>query len=82
MTTRAVRRNETGNDDIEYQVFGVFKSHDLDAAADCGDFDHRWMTVDEMYAALKNRALIDTSVQDFFACLPTAHTSVMNRVVG
>ena len=38
--------------EIEYQVFGVFKSSEKEPAADSGDKDHQWVALKEMYEAL------------------------------
>ena len=62
MVTRGEQRNETDDKEIEYQVFGVFKSSEKEPDADSGDKDHQWMALKEMYEALNNRELIDDMV--------------------
>lgn len=73
MTTRCEQRNQTDNSKVEYQVFGVFKSRTKPGEADSGDKDHRWMSLEEMYEALKNRELIDATVKTYFVSLQPAH---------
>ena len=41
MKSRAERRNKNDSTNLEYQVFGVFKSFDFEGQADEGDHDHR-----------------------------------------
>ena len=78
MKTRAERRNKNNNKSIEYEVFGTFKSHTIDADADAGDLDHRWMMLEDIFAALHDRPLIDGKVNNFFGCLPAAHKAAMD----
>ena len=78
MKTRAERRNKNDDKNIEYEVFGCFKSRTIDADADAGDLDHRWMMLEDIFAALHDRPLIDGKVNDFFGCLPAAHKAAMD----
>jgi hypothetical protein len=82
MTTRCEQRNQGDNSKVEYQVFGVFRSRTKAAEADSGDKDHQWMSLEEMYEALKNRELIDATVNTYFTSLQPAHQAAMDAVVG
>ena len=81
MKSRAERRNKCDNTNLEYQVFGVFKSFDFEGQTDEGDHDHRWMLLSEILEALKDRALIDGMVANFFGCLPAAHSAAMDLLL-
>mmetsp|Transcript_10408 Transcript_10408/g.24790 ORF Transcript_10408/g.24790 Transcript_10408/m.24790 type:complete len:200 (+) Transcript_10408:70-669(+) len=81
MVTRGEQRNETDDKEIEYQVFGVFKSSEKEPDADSGDKDHQWMALKEMYEALNDRELIDGMVTTYFASLLPAHTTAMDAIV-
>ena len=81
MRTRGEQRNETDDKEIEYEVFGVFKSSEKEPEADSGDKDHKWMALKEIYEALTNRQLIDGMVDTYFASLLPAHTISMDAIV-
>ena len=82
MATRGEQRNQTDDTEIEYQVFGVFKSSEKEPDADSGDKDHTWMALKEMYEALSaNRGLIDGMVTKYFASLLPAHSTAMHAIV-
>ena len=48
--------------EIEYQVFGVFKSSEKEPAADSGDKDHQWVALKEMHEALGDREVVAAGV--------------------
>ena len=81
MTTRCEQRNQTDDSKVEYQVFGVFKSMSKADGDDSGDKDHQWMSLEEIYEALKDRQLIDAKVKTHFESLLPAHNTAMGAIV-
>lgn len=82
MATRGEQRNQTDDKNVEYQVFGIFKSREKEPANDSGDKDHQWMTLQDMYKALDGREHIDALVTKYFESLQPAHSAAMEVIVA
>jgi hypothetical protein len=80
MVTRAEQRNMNDDKDIEYQVFGRFKSQDLSAGADAGDDDHRCLPIIPNHSAHHLSDLDFLTQCIFFAAARVAFPSTANAI--